>query len=319
MIHQAFYFDSLVWNWPIAIYLFLVGISAGLTIVTVILKLRISTWESSQNGVLATTAILAPMTIFIGLIILIFHLTKPLEFWSLLIFYNPTSIMSMGVILFQVYMVVLLIWLSLNYHIKISKLVDERFKNFHWINTLLNKLVSVDKELSYFLLLLAVMLGAYTGFLLSALKSYPMLNNPVLPILFLVSSLSAGIATIVLSIQLFFKETVNNAYDHFLHKIERPVIYMEIFILIVFFSGLILGDGQKMVSAITAIGRGFWAQVFWFGIVGIGLILPLLLMKFVYPKLRFQRDTKILIAILTLCGILMLRFFILYAGQMTLA
>ena len=36
------------------------------------------------------------------------------------------------------------------------------------------------------LLLLAVLLGAYTGFLLSALKTYPLLNNPVLPVLFLI-------------------------------------------------------------------------------------------------------------------------------------
>lgn len=42
------------------------------------------------------------------------------------------------------------------------------------------------------MLVLAVLLGAYTGFLLSALKSYPFLNNPILPVLFLFSGISSG-------------------------------------------------------------------------------------------------------------------------------
>lgn len=319
MINQAFHFDSLVWDWPIAIYLFLVGISSGLTMITVVLKQRIPAGEFSRNGVLATTAILAPLTVIFGLLILIFHLTKPLAFWNLLVFYNPTSIMSMGVILFQIYLVVLFIWLALNYQVEIGQLIDNRFKSFAWLKGLLTKFSPAEKGLGSFLFLLAIMLGAYTGFLLSALKSYPMLNNPVLPILFLVSALSSGVATATLCAQLCFKEAFHSPSVHFLHQIERPIMYVEVFVLIVFFSGLILGDGQKMVAAITALGGGFWSQVFWFGIVGVGLVLPLLLMKFVYPKVKSQRGLTLLLATFSLCGVLMLRFFILYAGQMTLA
>ena len=44
------------------------------------------------------------------------------------------------------------------------------------------------------MLVLAVLVGAYTGFLLSALKSYPFLNNPILPVLFLFSGISSGAA-----------------------------------------------------------------------------------------------------------------------------
>lgn len=319
MMNQAFHFDSLVWDWPIAIYLFLVGISAGLTMLSVVLKPKIPADRFARNGILATTAILAPLTVVIGLLILIFHLTKPLAFWNLLIFYNTTSIMSMGVILFQIYLVVLIIWLAVNYRADIDRIINARFKAFGWINTLLAKFSSIEKGMGGFLLLLAVMLGAYTGFLLSALKSYPMLNNPVLPILFLVSALSSGIATATLCSMLFFKESIHGESMHFLHKIEHPVIYTELFVLIVFFSGLWLGDGQKKVAVITALGGGFWAQVFWFGIVGIGLLLPLLIGKFVYPKVKAQRSVALLMALLSLCGVLLLRYFILYAGQMTLA
>lgn len=319
MINQAFHFDSLVWDWPIAIYLFLVGISAGLTMITVMLKPKIAPEEFSRNGILATTAILAPLTVVIGLLILIFHLTKPLAFWNLLIFYNTTSIMSMGVILFQIYLVVLVIWLAVNYREDLNRIIDSRFQFLGFVKGLLVKFSTIEKGLGSFLFLLAVMLGAYTGFLLSALKSYPMLNNPVLPILFLVSALSSGIATATLCGMLCFKEPLHGTSVHFLHNLEKPVMYTELFVLIVFFSGLWLGDGQKMVAVITAIGGGFWAQVFWVGIIGVGLILPLLISKFIYPKVSAQRGVALLMAALSLCGVLLLRFFILYAGQMTLA
>ncbi|GDK80833.1 formate-dependent nitrite reductase membrane subunit [Escherichia coli] len=35
---SAFHFESLVWDWPIAIYLFLIGISAGLVTLSVLLR-----------------------------------------------------------------------------------------------------------------------------------------------------------------------------------------------------------------------------------------------------------------------------------------
>jgi len=46
--------------------------------------------------------------------------------------------------------------------------------------------------------ILSLSLGAYTGFLLSALIGFPLLNNPVLPLLFLISGLSSGAAATLL-------------------------------------------------------------------------------------------------------------------------
>ena len=35
---SAFHFETLVWDWPIAIYLFLIGISAGLVTLAILLR-----------------------------------------------------------------------------------------------------------------------------------------------------------------------------------------------------------------------------------------------------------------------------------------
>uniref|UniRef100_UPI003297A277 NrfD/PsrC family molybdoenzyme membrane anchor subunit n=1 Tax=Salmonella enterica TaxID=28901 RepID=UPI003297A277 len=46
------------------------------------------------------------------LLILVFHLTRRWTFWKLMFHYSFTSVMSMGVMLFQLYMVVLIVWLA---------------------------------------------------------------------------------------------------------------------------------------------------------------------------------------------------------------
>ncbi|VDZ70997.1 cytochrome c-type biogenesis protein [Atlantibacter hermannii] len=72
-----FHFASLVWDWPIAVYLFLIGISAGLVTLSVLLRRYHPALGGSQSTLIRTTLVLAPTTIILGLLILILHLTRP--------------------------------------------------------------------------------------------------------------------------------------------------------------------------------------------------------------------------------------------------
>ncbi|WP_176547618.1 NrfD/PsrC family molybdoenzyme membrane anchor subunit, partial [Salmonella enterica] len=59
-----------------------------------------------------------------------------------------------------------------------------------------------QRALETLMLVLAVLLGAYTVFLLSALEAYPFLNNPSLPALFLFSGTSSGAAVALIAMAL---------------------------------------------------------------------------------------------------------------------
>lgn len=107
---SAFHFESLVWDWPIAIYLFLIGISAGLVTLAVLLRRFYPQAGGADSTLLRTTLIVGPGAVILGLLILVFHLTRPWTFWKLMFHYSFTSVMSMGVMLFQLYMVVLVLW-----------------------------------------------------------------------------------------------------------------------------------------------------------------------------------------------------------------
>ncbi|MDR0807256.1 MAG: cytochrome c nitrite reductase subunit NrfD [Enterobacteriaceae bacterium] len=314
---NAFHFESLVWDWPIAIYLFLIGVSAGMVFIAILLKRKLLGSDANRDGVIKATAIIAPLTVIIGLVILIFHLARPWTFWYLMFFYSPTSVMSLGVMLFQIYMIVLIVWLAVLFRSEIASVIAARLQSFSWINGILAYCSRLEKILEPLMILLAVALGAYTGFLLSALKTYPMLNNPVLPVLFLFSGISSGAAAAVLFSVTWFKQAADSPSIHFVHQIEKPVVLFELFLLLALFVGLFFGGGQKEVAAITALGGGFWSIVFWFGVIGLGILLPLIMGLVCSHKVQHSKKYLIAVSCLGLCGVLLLRFFILYAGQMT--
>ncbi|ENM5832498.1 cytochrome c nitrite reductase subunit NrfD [Vibrio metoecus] len=313
-LQTAFHFDSLVWDWIIAIYLFLAGMSAGAVMISLYLKRNVIQGDAAENGIIKATAWLAPFGIIAGLTILIFHLTKPLEFWKIMIYYNPTSVMSMGVILFQVYMAVLFVWIGIIFRPVIMRLLKGKFTV---VDGLLLKAKQFENGIEIFLAILAITLAAYTGFLLSALKTYPMLNNPVLPILFLFSSLSSGFAACLMVGGGIFKEPMNSSSIAWLHRFERPTVLFELFVLVTFFTGLIFSGGQAQASAWNAISGGFWANWFWYGVIALGMVLPLVLNALSPKSIKHSLGFVLFVTSLSLLGVLMLRTFVLYAGQMT--
>lgn len=306
-----FHFESLVWDWPIAVYLFLIGISAGLVTLSILLRRYHPTLGGPQSTLIRTTLILAPTTIILGLLILILHLTRPWTFWKLMFHYSLTSVMSMGVMLFQIYMAVMALWLAKIFENDVLRLQQRWLPRLAFVRTALGWLTPLQRPIETLMLALAVLLGAYTGFLLSALKSYPLLNNPILPALFLFSGISSGAAVALLAM---FRDP-HNKEAHFIHTLETPVVWLEIFLLAAFFVGLALGDDGKMRSLAAALGGGFWTGWFWIGVVGIGFILPMLLKKLL-PQPATPSGV-LLIGGASLTGVLLLRFFILYAGQLT--
>lgn len=312
---SPFHFDSLVWDWPIAIYLFLIGISAGLVTLSVLLRCYRPALATSESTLMRTTLLLAPGVIILGLLILVFHLTRPWTFWKLMFHYSFTSVMSVGVMLFQVYMAVLIVWLAKIFDRQLIGLQQRWLPKLRVLPTVLARLAPLMKTLDIVMLVLAVMLGAYTGFLLSALKTYPLLNNPILPILFLFSGISSGAAVALIAMTLRARRNPHSEEAHFIHRLETPIVWLEIFVLFAFFIGLALGDEGKHRALVNALAGGFWATWFWCGVVGIGLVAPLLLKP--WANRWHSPYGALAVSGMSLTGVLLLRFFILYAGQLT--
>lgn len=312
---SPFHFDSLIWHWPIAIYLFLAGVSAGAICFAVLLKQFKLGDDAYKSGFVQAACLIAPLAVFAGLGILVVDLTKPFDFWKILVFYNPTSVMSVGVAVLMIYQVALFAWLGCVFKEPALAWCAGRWPIVEkWFAAL----AKYEATITGLLVILALSLGAYTGFLLSALTTYPMLNNPVLPLLFLISGLSSGAAGTLLG-GVLLKGNPDGKEVHFIHNIEIPIILVELVLLFTFFAGLILSGGQSQVAALTAIGEGFWGWIFWGGIVVMGLSMPLALNLFMKASSKRKFSYVAMTASFSLVGVLLLRNFILYTGQMTVA
>ncbi|MCK8046942.1 cytochrome c nitrite reductase subunit NrfD [Shewanella sp. 1CM18E] len=312
---SPFHFDSLVWPWPIAIYLFLAGISAGAICFAVLLKHFKLGRDAYKSGFVQAACLIAPLAVFAGLGILVIDLTKPFDFWKILVFYNPTSVMSVGVAVLMVYQVALFAWLACVFKIPVLNWCNGRWPI---VSKTFNAIAKYEATITGLLVMLALSLGAYTGFLLSALTTYPMLNNPVLPLLFLISGLSSGAAGTLLG-GVLLNGNPDGKEVHFIHNIEIPIILLEIVLLFTFFAGLILTGGQSQVAALAAIGEGFWGWIFWAGVVVVGLSMPLAFNLFMKASAKRKFSYVAVTASCSLMGVLLLRNFILYTGQMTIA
>ncbi|HEY5716102.1 MAG TPA: NrfD/PsrC family molybdoenzyme membrane anchor subunit, partial [Psychromonas sp.] len=305
-LQYAFHFDSLVWHWPIAIYLFVLGISSGAMCLALVIKWKLNSLEkAAKNPLIIAAAILVPSMVIFGLLILIVDLTKPLHFWKVIVyqFANPTSVMGRGVTLFIIYQLATFAWIALVFREKLERLLQRfmpwllKIPGVSWLWDLIAK---VEKQLELVIAVLAVLLGVYTGFLLSALTAYPLLNQPVLPLLFLASGLSSGIAATIILATTFFSANSNTPGMALSHRLEQPIVWSELLLLIILITGMNFGGEMDKVAIKAAISGGLWANVFWIGVIGLGIVLPLLMNQIAPLKVRHGNTFILSSAILTL-------------------
>ncbi len=139
-------------------------------------------------------------------------------------------------------MVVLVLWLAKIFEHDLLALQQRWLPKLGIVQKVLSLLTPVHRGLETLMLVLAVLLGAYTGFLLSALKSYPFLNNPIpagaVPLL---RHLVRIAAVALIAMAICQRKNPHSTEAHFVHRMEIPVVWGEIFLLVAFFVGLAPG------------------------------------------------------------------------------
>ncbi|QIZ77607.1 NrfD/PsrC family molybdoenzyme membrane anchor subunit [Ferrimonas lipolytica] len=302
-------YDPVVWNWMIAVYLFMAGLSAGSVMVAIGLR-----WYKRSRGlpveglpVIKASAIIGPAAICAGMALLVFDLTKPFDFYLILLNYNLTSVMAWGVLVLLLYIPLMFVYFALVF----QQVLLERVPA---LTGLINVLRVIEQPLLKLMFVLAIGVAIYTGFLLSAMISYPILNTAVLPALFLASALSMGSASNILLATLAFNKSDSDCIEQ-VHRIEYPVAFNEALCLVLLFVGLNF-SGPAAQAATAAISSGVWAQVFWFGVVGLGLAVPVLASTLAPVAWRHSKAFLIGVSSCTILGVLALRHFVVYAGQM---
>ncbi|MBK1964355.1 NrfD/PsrC family molybdoenzyme membrane anchor subunit [Campylobacter novaezeelandiae] len=298
-----------IWHWPIAIYLFLAGLSSGALLTALSLK-----WSNAKSYIafIKSGILISPIAIIIGLIVLIFDLSNPLNFYQLLFHYNLKSVMSIGVLLLLFYTPICVIYALAIYKEFLQKTFFSFFiKSFKFMFDFLEvKLIYIER----ILFILGVGVGVYTGFLLSAIESFPVYNSPILPVLFLTSGLSSGIAACIFFGILFFKKDLLEEKSKYLLAADLRVIPIELLLIFALFIGLYF-QGKGYIIPIISVNFSFLSCIFWIGVIGCGVVIPSIISITALKNHAYRLNFILLNSFCVMLGVLALRLFILYAGN----
>ena len=307
-----------IWGFPIATYLFLGGLAAGILLFATLYYLK------GKEKDMPFTVKIAPIFTFwfviIGLLLLVYDLHHPKYVLELFTTFRIESPMSWGAWTLAAVSILSMLW-PLSYIDDIEAYLHER--DWHYLDKFTNFLRDLEhkwliprfvimtfrkyrKFFAWILLFLSIILGIYTGILLSAFNAHPLWNNSILGPLFLTSAVSTGSA--------FVMWLSNNRKERkLMSTIDMALIAIELFFIIHMIMGMQAGPEAYKQAAHLFLG-GEFTVIFWVIFVGFGLVLPFILESF---ELRGKHIPPALPALLVLLGGFLFRIIMVAAGQMS--
>jgi len=289
-----------IWHWHIPVYLFLGGLAAGILffagLFTVMGK------EKEMETTVKWATFMVPAALILGLVALFFDLKHQLYFWRLYTTIRLESPMSWGAWTLMVITPLSLAWVAAY----IKDAIPEWNWKFKFLDTMEEWVNNNRKPLAWVMMVFAVVLGIYTGILLSAFNARPLWNNSILGPLFLVSGMSTGIAVIMWM-------SKNHEERKILSKIDLLLIAVELFLITHMIMGFLAGPSVQLEAANLFLGGQFTVS-FWVFVVILGLLFPaaLEILELVGYKIPVAVP-----AVLILVGGLVFRFIMVEAGQIT--
>ena len=236
-----------IWSGIIACYLFLAGLGGGAFITSAFIRWRHP--EAMRMRVYGH--IIAPVTVIIGLLLLMFDATaglhNPLRFALLLS--NFGSVMTWGVVFLGLFVIIAIIVAVLD---------------------LLHKHIPVALEIIGSVL--GVCVAVYTGCLLGVCKTFPLWNNALLPVLFLVSAVSTGMAAVLLAGVFKCPEEFNRVGVLKKFHFCLPIVELVLIASLCFIT--YQDTSAAGAASVAQLLTGAYAVPFWVLLVIVGLVLP---------------------------------------------
>jgi formate-dependent nitrite reductase membrane component NrfD len=320
-----------VWGWEIPVYLFLGGMVAGMMVFAGIAMLKTAKGEDPRNFFSLQTPLLAFMLLNVGMLALLLDLAHPLYVWAIYITFMPASPMAWGSwVLLAVYAILLVsalvrlpeAWPWIGHALPVTQRASD------WFVGMPKRLVA----LGWINIVFGIAVGVYTGILLNTMVARPLWNTAVLPVLFLVSGLSAAAAALHLAAKVFGQRPAPQGMlagaiaalgqplgpqppaAHTAVSLQRAdvgLLALELVLVFLLLVGLVTSSASHGAAA-QLLFAGKHAAIFWGGVVLAGIVVPLALQLLELSK-RIRHT--VVPALLVLAGGFALRWVLVNAGQ----
>lgn len=271
-------FHEISYNWMIVFYFFLGGLAAGSFLLGFIFKYL----TQKYNDLGKILSMLSPFIMGLGALFLLFDLGKPFRFIFLFLNFTPTSVVSWGSFVLNIFIALAFLQAWFLYKEK-------------------------DKTALIFGALgLPVSLAAatYTGLILAQMPGRPLWNFTFTPLLFFVGAIISALAlAILLAIVLEYSLEKLGRYLAGLVVIELALVGLEL---------IVIGSGAEagFIPALLAGPMAFW---FWGIEIILGALVPIYIL--LNAKLSARINWQAVAAALVLIGIFAMRYVVVVGSQ----
>jgi formate-dependent nitrite reductase membrane component NrfD len=267
------------WGWAVITYLFLGGAGAGLFLVSLFMR---HPWGEG----------LGLAVLVLGTLFLLIDLGRPGRFWRA--FFRPrTSWISRGCF----FIAALVLFGGLEILSAQVSLGEGPLQV--WIRAAAA--------------VAAIAVMVYTGFVLSPSPAIPFWNSAFFPVIFFAYSLLAGIDFLILASPLLPGPEIDLAL---LEKVQFGLVLLCLLMVLSHLS-VMSGSAVAARKSMQLLTKGKWGVLFVGGVIGLGLVIPLLLAWPILWTSGFQAVFAVT-AVLALCrlfGDYLFRFLVIRAGH----
>ena len=276
--------SHVAYDWMIVTYFFLGGLSAGAYIFSV----AANYYKTEFKPLAKTAAVLAPVTLGIGMLFLLLDLGQPLRMWRLFLSFQPKSAIYWGTWFLSAFGL-----LSLVYAWFLIKGEDEKAKKYAYPGLVMGFLVAV-----------------YTAIILAQSPGTALWRHiiAILPWLFLVGGLISGIALVILVSAGRTDSTLLTKLGKFL----ACLVLLEVGIVFIDVVVLFNGDITAIESAKSFL-VGEFGFLFWVFEIILGSLIPVIILL----RTKVSAKGLAVASILILMGIYAMRYIVVVGGQLT--
>ena len=276
--------SEVAFNWTTVVYFFLGGLSVGCYFFSV----AANYWLKEFKPLARIGAVLAPISLAIGMFFLWIHLGQPFRMWRLYLTFNPQSPISWGSWFLVIFFV-----LSVVYAWFLIKGEEEKAKRYAYIG-----------------LPFALAVGTYTAIILALAPGRELWNTALLPFLFLNGGLISGIALIMLV-------SIGKQERAILSKLGKFVAWLVLLELGMIFTEIIvlLFGGTEAVTSAKLLLIGDYRFLFWVVEIVLGALIPVFILLFQNTKITTRAYVNGTAYVLLLVGIFIMRYILVMGGQ----
>ncbi|MBF0170006.1 MAG: polysulfide reductase NrfD [Nitrospinae bacterium] len=284
--------NQVPWGLPIVMAVYLIGASAG----SLVMSATSSVFGKVEYKPFSRmAALMAFLLIVAALMAIIMDWGRPDRLMVPFFHIQPRSMFSLNAFLYSSYMALGLVYLWAMFH----------------------NMKKLERTLGLMAVGLAVLVHSGTGAIFGFVYVRELYNSPLLPPSFIAAALSSGTALMIVAVYLTFKAAGRHLDERLLHQLGN---LMGVFILVVlyflFIENVTRAYAPKNYEAVgfLLLHGGQVTNLFWFGLVGMGLVIPAAL---VFNPLTGRSMLFIqLAAWMQLAGVLIERYIIVMPAQL---